>query len=209
MTESVDLKNLERRPQQYWDVDGLPELVMGLLWIVWGGAWLFGQTLPRGSVWNTYWLFTPALLACSGVAAVWAIKRLKARITFPRAGFVEWKEPTRGQRLATAGVAILAAAALAGLLAASRQPDRVGAVAAPGVGVLLSLGFLVASLKQRAPHLLALAGVALMLGLAFGALRTGWDAMNWMLVALGAASMIVGAVRLRLFIRANPLERHA
>ena len=204
MTDAVDLKAIEHRSTKYWDIDGLPELIMGLMWMVWGGAMVLGRTLPRGAVWNVYWAFMPALLALSGVAANWAIKRLKARLTFPRAGYVSWKEPTRAARLATAGVALIAAAVIAGLAVKSRI-DGIDRVAVPGLGVLLSLGFLVVGIRQHAPHMLALAGVAVMLGLAFGAMRAGWDAMNWLLIALGAASVLVGAVRLRAFLRHYPL----
>lgn len=205
MAESLDLHELERRPVKYWNEDGLPELVMGLLWILWGGAWIVGNTLPRGKVWNVYWVFAPALLALSGVAAVWATKRLKAQFTFPRTGYVRWKEPSRMHRLIAAAVAIGTASALAALILKGRT-EGLEHVAAPGLGVILSLGFVVASLTQRAPHLLALAGVALALGLAFGALGAGWEAMNWMLVALGVAATILGAARLRLFLARNPME---
>ena len=205
MAAPLDLRELERRPTKYWNEDGLPELVMGLLWMLWGGAWLVGNTLPRGPVWNVFWMFTPAVLALSGVAAVRLTKALKARVTFPRTGYVAWKAPTRGQRVATAAVAMVTAAVLAALIVKSRT-GGLERVAAPGMGVILSLGFLVASLTQRAPHLLALGGVALVLGLAFGSLAAGWEAMNWMLVALGAAAAIMGAARLRMFVARNPLE---
>jgi len=205
MAAPLDLRELERRPTKYWNEDGLPELVMGLLWVLWGGAWLVGNALPRGPVWNVFWMFTPALLALSGVAAVRLTKALKARVTFPRTGYVAWKAPTRGQRVAAAAVAMVTAAVLAALIVKSRA-DGLERVAAPGMGVILSLGFLVASLTQRAPHLLALGGVALVLGLAFGSLAAGWEAMNWMLVALGAAAAIMGAARLRMFVARNPLE---
>ena len=111
MAAPLDLRELERRPTKYWNEDGLPELVMGLLWVLWGGAWLVGNALPRGPVWNVFWMFTPALLALSGVAAV--------RLT------------------------------------------KVGA---------------------------------------------GWEARNWMLVALGAAAAIMGAARFRMFVARNPPE---
>lgn len=207
MADAVNLQELERRSVRYWNEDGLPELVMGLLWIVWGGSWLIGNALPRGPVWNVFWMFTPALLALSGVAAVWATKKLKSTVTFPRTGYVQWKEPTRRQRLFAAAVAMVTAAIAVALIAKSRA-NGLESVAAPGLGVLLSLGFLVASVRQRAPHLLALGGVALALGLAFGALGAGWEAMNWMLVALGAAAVILGAARLRLFMARNPIGRH-
>jgi hypothetical protein len=90
---------------------------------------LFGQTLPRGAVWNTYWLVTPAFLALSGVAATWATRKLKARITFPRAGYVAWKEPTRRARLVTAGVAMVTAAVLAGLVV--KKAGSTASIASP------------------------------------------------------------------------------
>jgi hypothetical protein len=75
--------------------------------------------------------------------------------------------------------------------------------------VILSLGFVVASVTQRAPHMLALAGVALMLGLSFGALNLGWQSTNWMLLALGVGSVLVGAIRLSLFLKRHSLAEHA
>jgi hypothetical protein len=91
------------------------------------------------------------------------------------------------------------------VLIAKSRTGEIERIAAPGLGVILSLGFLVASVTQRAPHMVALGGVALLLGLAFGALGAGWDAMNWMLVALGAAAAIMGAARLRMFLARNPM----
>jgi hypothetical protein len=208
MGESFNLSEIERRPARYWNVDGLPELMMGLLWIVWGGSWLFGQSLQRGTLWNIYWMFTPALLALSGVASVWATKKLKARITFPRAGYVEWKEPTRGQRLATAAVAMIVASLLAALIIKARV-HSVEQVAPLAFGVLLSLALVVASLTQRTPHMLALAGVALALGLAFAALNLGWESINWMLIGLGIATALSGSIRLGIFLKRHPLEKHA
>lgn len=205
MADTLNLAEAEGRAQRYWTIDGLPEIIMGALWMVWGGAFLVGQLLPRGPVWNMYWMFTPALLALSGVAAVQVTKRLKARITFPRTGYVEWREPSRTHRMTTAGVAMVTAALLVIILARSRA-EGMGSTVAPVLGVILSLSFVVASLSQRAPYLLALAGAALVLGLVFGASRTGWDAVNWMFVALGAATAAVGALRLGRFIRTHPLE---
>ena len=198
----VNLDEIARRPQRYWDVDGLPELIMGLLWMLWGSAWLLGDALPHDWRSNAYWSVAPVFLVLSSFAAVWAIKRLKERLTFPRTGYVDWKEPSRSARLSAGAVAMVTAMVLAAV--AANRNAGIEHVAAPLLSVILSLGFVVASLRQRAPHLLALAAVAVALGLAFGTLRAGWESVNWLFVTLGAASAALGGLRLALFLKKNP-----
>jgi peptidoglycan/LPS O-acetylase OafA/YrhL len=205
MAQSINLSEIQRRPARYWNADGLPELMMGLLWTLWGGAWLLGESLAHGTVWTLFWMFAPALLALGGVASIWATKQLKARITFPRTGYVEWREPTRGQRLGTAAVAMVCAALLAAVSVKARTRG-VDNTAPLVLTVVLSLAFLVASVTQHAPHLRALAGVALTLGLAVTALDGGLRSMNWILIGVGVATSFAGAIRLFLFVRQNPRE---
>jgi hypothetical protein len=200
--EHVDLAEVARRPQRYWTVDGLPELVMGLLWMVWGAAWLIGESLPRDWRYSIYWTLTPVLLVLSGFAAVRVIKRLKARLTFPRTGYVEWRSPSHAERLVAAGVAMVTAMVLAAtVMKGGSSADH----AAPVLGVILSLSFVVASLRQRAPHYLALAAVALATGVSLGTISGGWASVNWMFLILGAAAVVLGAVRFTLFVRRHPL----
>jgi hypothetical protein len=205
MAESINLSEIERRPARYWNADGLPELMMGVLWTLWGGSWLLGESLEHGTVSTLFWTFAPALLALGGVASIWATKQLKARITFPRTGYVEWREPTRARRFTTAGVAMVAAALLAAVSVKARARG-VDNLAPLLLSVVLSLAFLVASLTQRAPHLLALAGVALTLGLAASARDGGVRSMNWILIGVGMATSFAGAIRLFRFVRQNPRE---
>jgi hypothetical protein len=197
-----DFVEIARRPVRYWNVDGLPELVMGCLWALWGGAWLVGETLPRDWRRDIYWTAAPALLVFTGWAAVWIIKWLKARLTFPRTGYVEWKEPSRGANLGSAAVALITAAVLAGFVV--RNDAGGGRFAAPVLGVILSLAFVVASVTQRAPHYLALAAVAATLGLALATIEGDWLTANWLFIGVGAATALVGAVRLTRFIRKHP-----
>ncbi|MGJ5817319.1 hypothetical protein [Paludibaculum fermentans] len=202
MTQFPNLKEIEDRPMRSWNVDGLQEMIMGVLWILWGGLWLIGQELPKGRLYQVYWLVVPVMLALSGFAGNWVVGRLKQRVTFPRAGYVALREPTRRERIGTAVLAIVVALTLAAVVVRSRS-EAVEHMITPVVGVILSLSFVVASLKQRAPHFLVLAGVALALGIAFGALRTGWSSLNWLFVVLGVVAAISGAIRLSRFVREN------
>jgi hypothetical protein len=80
-------------------------------------------------------------------------------------------------------------------------------VAGPIVGVVLGVGFIVASVTQRAPHLLVLAVAALVLGVISPAGQT--DALNWMLIALGVVTAIVGSARLWWFLRSHPIQHRS
>lgn len=62
---------------------------MGALWTTWGGLWLIGTTLPRGMAYTCFWLAVPLALACSGIFGNRTLRRLKERITYPRAGYVQ------------------------------------------------------------------------------------------------------------------------
>ena len=201
--QQPNLGDLARRPARYWNVDGLPELMMGLLWIAWGGAWIVGQQVPHDWRWTAYWLLVPPALALGGFGANWATRRLKARVTFPRTGYVEWKAPGRGTRLGAAALAIAAAVALAVMVLTS-DARPAGTMATPIIAVILSLGFVVISVRQRTPHYLALGGSALALGLALGWTRSGWTSVNWMFLGLGVACALVGAVRLARFLSRHP-----
>ncbi len=198
-----DLDELARRPARYWNIDGLPELVLGVLWMAWGGAWLVGQAVPHDWRWTAYWLAVPPALALGGVAAVSATRRLKERLTFPRAGYVLWRQPDLRSRILVGAGIVVVAGALA--LMVLTGPMRSVEQKAPAViGVILSLSFVAVGLRQRAPHFLALAAVAVALALAVGTIGAGWVSTNWLFVALGAACALVGAVRLALFLRAHP-----
>jgi hypothetical protein len=202
--QNIDLAEIERRPQQYWNADGIPELLMGVLWMVWGAAWLIGERIPRGSVYTAFWLMTPALLALSGSLVVWATRALKARITFPRAGYVAWREPSRTTQFAVAAIAIVTAAILAGVAVKARNTGATSQLVTPLLSAILSLAFVVAAVRQHAPHLLALAGVAVALGIVLGTTHGGWESANWLFLLIGAASALVGATRLTLFLRSHP-----
>jgi len=205
MTTPAELRALENRPRRYWNVDGIPELMMGLVWILWGGALLVGEAFPRGSAANVYWMVFPAVLVLSGVASNWAIKKLKERLTYPRTGYIEYREPARHVRLLTGLMVVVTAAALAALIVTGRAAG-LEHTAAPAIGVILSLAFVVASIRQKAPHFLALAGVALALGAAFATLKLGFAAINWLFVWLGVAATIMGAWRLRRYLQQHPAE---
>lgn len=193
---AIDLDEVARRPRRYWNIDGAPDLIMGLVLMAWGGISLLGQKLDS----SLYWAIALPLFVLTGFAAMPLIKRLKAGVTFPRTGFVVWKAPSRGQRVATGIAAAVLAVVLVLVIRRGGVADHAGLV----FGVLLGAAYVGGSVTQRAPHLLVLAAVALLLGVAFDAAHVSWRSLNWMFVALGVASVLLGAVRLAQFVRSHP-----
>lgn len=175
------------------------------MWIVWGGAWLVGQALPHAWPWTVYWLIVPPALALSALVVTPLVHRIKTRVTFPRAGYVEWHQPRRGSRSVAAAVAVVAALALTVLVITGTGAVPLERRLPPIMAGVISLAFLALSIRQRAPHYLAFATVAIAVSLATASLASGWDSLSWMFVALGFTCAAFGAVRLARFVRANPL----
>lgn len=199
-----DLNEVARRPQQYWNADGLPELIMGGLWILWGVALGLPRLLPRGAWEMYYWMAVPAVLVIGGVASNWLTKKLKERFTYPRGGYVRFPDPAPLMMI----VSVLLAAAIASglaVLVVKAKTQGIPDLAAPACGVLLAAAMLIPALRWRLPHLLVLSGASLIAAVLIGqAGLTLEPGMISLFLSLGAVSMILGAIRLRLFLHSHP-----
>jgi hypothetical protein len=190
-----ELREIDRRSSGYWNIDGLPELVMGVLWTVWGALWLIGTALPRGMAHTCFWLVVPPVLACSGFFGNWTLRRLKERITLPRAGYARLKQPPAWAK------AIVALAILAVVFAPVGDTER---TLPPLVLAVVSLGLLSEGGRARNGRQLVLAVISLGLGVWLWRTGAGWIGLNWAFLWLGVAAMVTGALRLRRFLRENP-----
>jgi asparagine N-glycosylation enzyme membrane subunit Stt3 len=74
------------------------------------------------------------------------------------------------------------------------------------LGLFFSVAFVIASIRERAPHFLALAAVALLLAIVIATIGMGESGLNWMLLSLGIAAVTLGGWRLSRDLRANPIE---
>ena len=204
--EYPDLNEVERRSKRYWTVDGIPEIVMGGIWILWGAAFLVPEFLARDSRFaRGYSGFVWVILLASAFAANWIMKTLKNKYTFPRAGYVQFNEPRRSQRILTVLMGGLIAAALVPLFAISVKHQVIADVAAPAIGTLMAGGFLIASRRQGMPHWIWLSLISLILGAALYPLKLAWVALPWYFIGMGVAFALAGSCRFRAFVRSIPL----
>lgn len=93
-------KEIEQKTRRYWYVDGLAEIFIGLLLAVTGLLVVAPEQLPSGSLLRL--ILVPGLLVVI-VGGAWLGSRIvrvvKARITYPRTGYVSYRKPSRQRRL--------------------------------------------------------------------------------------------------------------
>jgi hypothetical protein len=85
----------QRRAVRYWNVDGLPELYVGLSWLT-VPLYLYSENrLPKGSLWHALLIVsgTLAIMILPLAGSLWLLPALKRRITWPRTGYVAVQKP--------------------------------------------------------------------------------------------------------------------
>ena len=110
------VRNLVDRPLLYYNVDGLGELNLGVMFLGFALLLWLEAHLPASSVWHQIaWLVFFGLL----LVMHYGTKAIKTHITYPRTGFVEYRRADRWRTSAVA--AVLGALIPLGLLAADRR----------------------------------------------------------------------------------------
>jgi hypothetical protein len=135
-----ELEKVQRRTYRYWYEDGLGELGAGWVCALLGILFLLEALAPAGPLAGISAILLPLVMIGGGLMARRAIAGLKARITYPRTGYVSYRQPTGRRRwlsaLVALGMAVLVAFfAVRGPVAQSWIPLLTGLVI--GAGLLL------------------------------------------------------------------------
>jgi len=123
----MDKKMLDRtaaqaaqRAQQYWYTDGIAELMMGIFFALLGLYFGAQALLPEDSFLGN--MLGPILLLVivgGGMAGRRLIGKLKERLTYPRTGYVAYRQPSGKRRWLTAALAVGMALLVSALFARS------------------------------------------------------------------------------------------
>jgi len=193
---------VQRRINQYWYVDGLTEFSFGLVCLILGLYFFAEAALPEdSSLANLLNMFFVLIVIGGTLLAGHLQGYLKSRITFPRTGYVQYKQRGLGYRLMGALLAALIASLAAGLLAAT----PVGLAWMPAVtGILLSLALLYFGFRIGLPRFFTLSLVSLLAGagLAFSGLEN-LLALAWYYVLLCLALFISGGITLYQYLKST------
>jgi hypothetical protein len=89
-----------RRPWRYWYEDGLAEMAMGAVFVALGVVFLLESWLAPGPILALVSMLGPvvAVLGAS-LLAQRAVRAVKARIVYPRTGYVAYRRDRSGSRL--------------------------------------------------------------------------------------------------------------
>ena len=196
------LSKATQRSQRSWISDGIPLIVMGGFWMLWGLALLLPFLFPNHAVARSSVVFI-CVIALTAMGMKPLIHRWKERLTFRRTGYVELRQPSNAVRTAVVIVAFALTFLIALLV---RMEDRSYREWLPlAVAFVLAAGLLHSSWKMRSVRLAifsafvaASGAVALLLHL-----REELSFAVTILTA-GAACVAEGLLTLRTYLRAHP-----
>jgi hypothetical protein len=201
-----DIQHIEQRTKRYWYIDGIAEIVMGGLSLILGAYFLLQVLLPEESL--AAQLLT-AGMALVVIGLVFLGRRIiaftKERLTYPRTGYVSYKQPPASRRWIAAAAALVVAS-LAVLLSAKAPP--VVAWVPLISGLLIGAALVYFSYKVSLGRIFILAILSLLLGLVLG--FSGLEdilALAIYYALMGLALSVSGGLALSHNLRQNRLGR--
>lgn len=194
------IDKVEQRTRRYWYIDGLVEMAMGCVLALMGLLFLAEDLTPPGSVLGLIATFSfPVLLPIAAGAVYYLVKVMKARLTYPRTGYVSYRHPSAMRRWVAVfigtGVGLLASILVAEELASSVWLSTFQ-------GLLVGAGLLGLGYALGLTHFYGLALISVLAGAA--ASLSGLENLPGRgahLSAVGVALLVSGGLTLRNYLR--------
>jgi len=198
------LQHAVDRSQRYWASDGIPEIVMGGFWLMWGSLVLLPTLFPKRAPARLMQVMLIVAISAAGLLMKRLIHRWKERVTFPRTGYIELRQPSQRLRYGIPFLAFVIAVVFAVLVRFGDRPVREWVPL--GLGLLLAISMLQASWKMRTVRLAVFSGVVAAVGIALTVLRVEEERSTaLMLLTAGLACVADGLLVLRSYKRAHPM----
>jgi len=199
LSDEIDIKEMERRAYKAMQSDGVTEILLGLVLLVTGGTWGSGTT----------GVFTVFIILYMRKV----LEYIKEKVTYPRVGYAKLPEENSaetGKGILLFMVAVLIVMGIGIVLFYGGLTSHLIYQWLPTFFGLMMLGaFTYMRGKTGDPIYLAYIAYSVLTGVAFSLIDFGdWKAgFTLYLVLLGATFMLVGAVRMALFMRRYPVMK--
>jgi hypothetical protein len=211
MEDPIDPVDAQVRSLRQSSLNGLDESVLGLFFCALGAIYLPEHALQRATFFGQrYAMIAPYLQMVCCVGMVVTLKRLRAKLIFPRTGYVVFRPGKSRTWMMVTGLGAVIAIAVAALFWRSAFAN-IERVAGPAFAITLAACFVPGGIVYRLPHLTWLGGWALILGAATYFIGAEIEGALWVMVGVGAAMALSGALRLRKFLQTHPIveDHHA
>jgi len=190
-----------RRTSRYWYEDGLAEMAMGCIFAALGLVFFLQRALPPGPLQALCGMLGP-LAAVVGVGLLGSrvLKVAKARITYPRTGYVAYRRMTASHRLQKAAMGGAIGALVATIAALPSLKVWVPAIS----GLIMGSVWVYLGHRLDLPRLYMLAAAAAVLGILVS--LGGFDDLTagaLYFAGLGLAIVVSGAVTLGVYLRST------
>ncbi len=210
------------------------ELTFGLQWFLAGAIFWFGQTLPPGGSFAKFYSFADSgMWLCVILGSMWGMRKLKERVIAPRAGYVALEdsapvrlgasssgaklEITSARRAIMMGMGMVACLGILMLSLTWKSypniaPDdwqRWSRMIGIAIPIAATMYITWAALRYKAPRYLWLAGLSVGLAAWMFLTRAPFERTSVMLTWWGGGLAVIGAIRLRSFLAANPRPGHS
>ncbi len=210
MGDPIDPAAVRVRSLRQWNLNGLDELVLGLFFCALAAIYLPERALMKTTfLGKSYATIAPLLqiACCLGMAA--ALRRLRAKLIFPRTGYVIFRPEKSRTWAMLVAFAVVVGIALSAMFWRAHSAD-IGRFAGPAFALVLAACFVLGGITYTLPHLIWLAGWSLVLGAATYVTGAKTEGAMWVMVGIGVAMAVSGAIRLRSFLRTHPIiQTHA
>ena len=205
----MNAENALNRAYAHWLKDGLFEIGLGILFAGVGALRAIIHFAGEKST-AYYWLAAGLLVFMIGAA--WGGKRfgnaLKARITYPRTGYLSFKRRTYNFRSILAFLVLLLFAGVlggvVGVLATQPNQQEIGGIVPITQGIVGGIVFTYAAQRLEVKRLYYLAVFSLGSGWVIGALGVGVVlGLSFFYLSIGLAMIVSGGVALVQFLRSH------
>jgi hypothetical protein len=205
MSDSMDPVKARDRSVRLVFEDGVEEIYVGLFTLMMSAIYLAYFTAPRGSsVSQILSVVSSCVPFAIVLLLVAARKRIKAAYVFPRTGYVVFR-PAKWRMGLIWGLGLGAAAiGLAATIWRSLLPD-LSSVAGPVAAVVMAGCLLWGGIAYKYPHLNWLAAFTMLLGGVTYVAGANGMGMLWVMLGVGMALAVSGALRFRAFLKTRPI----
>jgi len=204
--ENHDVKQVEQRVKRYWYSDGIAELASGGMFVLLGLYFWIQVIFGEGSLISVFLQVILVLVMIAGFIGVhWLVNTLKARLTYPRTGYVEYRvddREVRRRRWIIVAAAVIVSGMASVFEAYIRELDSMILI----IGLLAGIIFI--ALRGRSSGLkrfYALGGLAILLGIALS--LSPLSQITDLALFFGLLGVVIvtsGILVLRQYLKENP-----